>query len=267
MPTALVTGASSGIGLSFARQLAGSGHDLVVVARDTQRLESLAKDLGERYGTDVEVLSADLTAPEQLAAVEARLADAGRPVDVLINNAGFGNNGPFVEHDRETLDREMRLNVVALTRLAHAALPGMVARRRGGVVNVASVAAFQPVPGTAVYGATKAFVLSLSQALHEELRGSGVKVVALCPGYTKTEFQERNDYRIRNLPSFAWETPEAVAEAGLRALRDGRAVVVPGAVNKVLAGTVHALPRGVVRRVSSLVVNRIIDAPKSPLKP
>jgi short-subunit dehydrogenase len=261
VPTALVTGASSGIGLAFARQLAGSGHDLVVVARDTQRLDGLAKELGERYGTAVEVLSADLTLPEQLAAVEARLADPARPVDLLVNNAGFGNNGPFVEQDREALDREIRLNVVALTRLAHAALPAMVARRHGGLINVASVAAFQPVPGTAVYGATKAFVLSLSEALHEEVRGTGVQVLALCPGYTKTEFQDRNNYRIRSLPSFAWETPEAVATEALAALRRGRATAVPGALNKALAGGVHLLPRGVVRRVSAAVVGRIVEAP------
>src|SRR5687768_13514779 len=148
MPTALVTGASSGIGLAFARQLAGSGHDLVVVARDTQRLDCLAKELGERHGTAVEVLSADLTVAEQLAAVEARPEDADRPVDLLVNNAGFGNNGPFTAHDRDAVDREVRLNVLALTRLAHAAVGPMVARGRGGVINVASIAGFQPTAGT-----------------------------------------------------------------------------------------------------------------------
>ena len=143
MPTALVTGASSGIGLAFARQLAATGHDLVVVARDTQRLDSLAKEVGERHGTAVEVLPADLTVPEQLAAVEARLEDADRPVDLLVNNAGFGNNGPLADHSRDAVDREVRLNVLALTRLAHAALPGMLARKQGGMVNVASIAGFQ----------------------------------------------------------------------------------------------------------------------------
>jgi uncharacterized protein len=258
MPTALVTGASSGIGLAFARQLAGSGHDLVVVARDTQRLHGLAKELEERHGTAVEVLSADLTLPEQLAAVEARLQDPDRPIDLLVNNAGFGNNGPFVEHDRDAVDREIRLNVVALTRLAHAAIGPMTARRSGGVVNVASIAGFQPTAGTAVYGATKAFVLSFSEALHEELRGSGVKVLVLCPGYTKTEFQARNGYEPRNLPSFAWETPEAVAEAALRALQRGQAVCVPGTLNKALVSTAHLLPRTAVRRVARLVSERTI---------
>nr|MDQ3757596.1 SDR family NAD(P)-dependent oxidoreductase [Actinomycetota bacterium] len=202
------------------------------------------------------VLSADLTLPEQLAAVEARLEDPSRPIDLLVNNAGFGNNGPFTGHERDILDREIRLNVLALTRLAHAALPSMVARGRGGVINVASVAGFQPTPGTAVYGATKAFVISLSEALHEEVRGSGVNVLVLCPGYTKTEFQARNNYQPRNLPSFAWDTPEAVAEDALRALERGQAMCVPGPFNKALAGSVHLLPRAAVRRVALLVTER-----------
>jgi short-subunit dehydrogenase len=260
MPTALVTGASSGIGLAFARRLARSGHDLVVVARDTQRLDALGKELREAHGTDVEVLTADLTLPEQLAVVEARLEDPGRPVHLLVNNAGFGNNGPFRGQDREAIDREIRLNVLALTRLAHAAVRPMAHRGSGGVVHVASIAGFQPTAGTAVYGATKAFVLSFSEALHEELRPAGVRVLALCPGYTKTEFQERNNYRIRPLPSFAWATAEEVVADAMRTLEQGRAVCVPGALNKALAGSVRLMPRGVARRVAAAVTGRTIAA-------
>lgn len=258
MPTALVTGASSGIGLAFARKLAGSGDDLVVVARDTQRLDVLAKELGERYGTAVEVLTADLTVPEQLAAVETRLATADRPVDLLVNNAGVGLGGAFVDHDRDTVEREIRLNVVALTRLAHAAVGPMVARGRGGLINVSSVAGFQPVPGSAVYSATKAYVTSFTEALHEEVRGSGVRVLALCPGFTRTEFQARNHYAPRNLPSMAWSTPEAVVDEALRALQRGRAVCIPGVPYKALAGLTRLVPRAAVRRIVRIATDRTV---------
>ena len=258
VPTALVTGASSGIGLAFARALAASGDDLVVVARDTQRLDALAKELGERYGTTVEVLTADLTEPEQLAAVEARLADPDRPIDLLVNNAGAGVGGAFLDRDPDAAESAIRLNVVALTRLAHAALGPMVARGRGGLINVSSVAGFQPVPGSAVYSATKAYVTSLTEAVHEEVRGTGVQVLALCPGFTHTEFQARNGYTPRHLPALAWSEPEAVVAEALRDLRRGRALSVPGLHYKALAGLSRLIPRSAVRRIVRIATDRTI---------
>jgi short-subunit dehydrogenase len=257
MPTALVTGASSGIGLAFARALASSGYDLVVVARDTQRLDALAKEVGERDGVAVEVLTADLTDGAQRAAVEARLADDARPVDLLVNNAGFGGTVPVVERDPDDIDREIRLNVLALTRLTRAVLPAMLARKQGGIVLVSSVASFQPTPKTAVYAGTKAYVTIFGESLHEELRGTGVRVTTLCPGFTRTEFQERNRYDTQRLPGMVWQTPEQVVEAGLAALRRNQALCVPGVHNKALVTTSHFLPRGMVRRIAGFVVRRL----------
>jgi len=187
-PIALVTGASSGIGASFARQLAIRGHDLVVVARDVTRLEKLAADLP---GVDVEVISADLQQPEQLASVEERLVARDRPVDTLVNNAGYGTAGTFTELDLEREIGMIDLNNTALVRLTQSPATAMVERRRGGILNVASVGSFQPGPYNATYSATKAFVLSFTEAVHEELKPQGVHVTCVCPGFTVTEFQER----------------------------------------------------------------------------
>jgi short-subunit dehydrogenase len=252
MPTALVTGASSGIGLAFARALAAKGHDIVAVARDKARLEALAAELP----TAVEVLAADLCDASQLRAVEERLAD-GAPVELLVNNAGFGANSAFVEHDPDAMEAEIRLNVLALTRLARAVLPRMLAAGAGGIVNVSSTAGFQPGPGFAVYAATKAYVTNLSEALHEEARGRGVRVLALCPGFTRTEFQARNKFDASRVPDAAWSTPEQVVDEALRALARGHALCIPGLPNKAVAGLSHVLPRAVVRRVAGLVADRL----------
>jgi uncharacterized protein len=252
MPTALVTGASSGIGLAFARSLAAKGHDIVAVARDKARLDALAEELP----TEVEVLPADLTDGSQLRSVEERLAE-GDPVDLLVNNAGFGAHLDFADHDVDAVEAEIRLNVLAVSRLARAVLPRMLLARGGGIVNVSSVAGFQPGPHNAVYSATKAYVTSLSEALHEEVRGTGVRVLALCPGFTRTEFQSRNDYDATRVPAMAWSTPEAVVEEALRALDRGQAVCVPGLPNKAVAGLTHLLPRALVRRTSALVSQRL----------
>ncbi len=254
--TALVTGASSGIGEGFARRLAAGGTDLVVVARRTDRLEALATELHEAHGVDVEVLTADLADPWPRAAVEARLADAGRPIDLLVNNAGFGTSGPFVELDVDREDEEIRLNVIALVRLTHAALPGMIERGRGAVCNVSSVASFQPLPQNATYAATKAFVTSFSQALHEETRGTGVTVTALCPGFVQTEFQQHSDTATSRVPSFAWLDVDHVVDAGLAATARGRAVAVPGATYKALDALAQVTPRGLVRRIAGAVTDR-----------
>jgi short-subunit dehydrogenase len=252
-PVALVTGASSGIGHAFARALADRGHDLVLVARDEGRL----KELAGLVATDAEVLPADLADREQLAAVEERLRDQSRPVDLLVNNAGFGTTGKFVDLPIDEEDREIRLNVLALTRLAGAALPGMIERRRGGVINVASIAAFQPTPGTATYGATKSYVLNFTQALREELRGTGVKALVLCPGFTKTEFQEHANYEVKGLATRLWQTAEAVADAGLKALDRDSGVCVPGAANKAAAAATHLVPRRLLPRVAGLISSQV----------
>lgn len=253
MPRALVTGASSGIGHAFARQLAAAGHDLVVVARDETRLGELATTIGT--GVDVEVLPADLGDAERLAAVEERLRRGD--VDLLVNNAGFGTTGRFAELPVEGEDQEIRLNVLALTRLTAAAVPGMVERRRGGVINVASIAAFQPTPGTATYGATKAYVLSFTTALREELRGTGVKALALCPGFTLTEFQSRAGYQMNKLTAMTAQTADEVATIALRALERDHGICVPGAANKVAAAATHLAPRRLLPRIAGMISRQV----------
>jgi short-subunit dehydrogenase len=256
-PVALVTGASSGIGAALTRQLAGRGHDLVVVARRTDQLKKLADELNLTHGTDVEVLAADLRDTGDLGTVEARLRDGSRPVDVLVNNAGFGSDGFFHELPLEGELGQIELNVVALVRLTHAALPGMVARRGGGVLNVSSAGGFQPAPKNATYVATKAYVTSFSQSIHEEVTGHRVRVTCLCPGFTKTEFQQTAGWDGGIVPDFLWMEADAVARAGLAALDRNDALCVPGLPYKVAAGAVHLLPRGVVRRLAGLATKRM----------
>ena len=253
MPTALVTGASSGIGRVFATALAARGHDLVVVARSEDKLEELAASVS----VDVEVIGADLATDAGTAQVEERLRSSDRPVDLLVNNAGFGTTGRFAELPVDEEDQEIRLNVLALTRLTSAALSGMVARGRGAVLNVASIAAFQPTPGTATYGATKAYVLSFTQALREELRGTGVKAVALCPGFTRTGFQERANFELKGLAARFSQTSEEVVDAALVALEKDAGLCVPGWQNKLAAGATHVAPRRLLPRVARLVSGQV----------
>ena len=258
-PTALVTGASVGIGSAFARRLAERGHELVLVARDRQRLEALAKELEAERETSVEVLPADLTIGAELATVETRCADTGRPVDVLVNNAGFGSFGRFHELDIETETREVELNVLALVRLTHVAARAMVARGTGGILNVSSLAGFQPGPFNAVYAASKAFVTSFTESVHEELKGTGVRVTALCPGFTRTEFQERANAPAHRVPSFLWQTADDVASAGLKGLDKNHALVVSGGMNRVGAVLSSVTPHAITRRASAFVVGRNAD--------
>jgi uncharacterized protein len=227
------------------------------VARDEARLDALASELRLRHAGAVDVLPADLTDDARLGEVEARVASRERPVELLVNNAGFATAGRFAELPLEAEDREIRLNVVALVRLCHAALPGMVERGTGGVLNLSSLGGFQPTPGNATYSATKAFVTSFSQALHEEVKGAGVRVTVLCPGFTRTEFQSRAGIDSSSVPGFLWMSAEAVAEAGIRALEQGKAICVPGAGNRVAATAVGILPRGVTRRLAGAVVKRV----------
>ncbi|TYB43227.1 SDR family NAD(P)-dependent oxidoreductase [Actinomadura chibensis] len=241
--TALVTGASSGIGESFARVLAARGTDLVIVARRTGLLDDLARELVERYRVAVEVLAADLTDLAQRAEVEGRLrAD---PVELLVNNAGHGAFGAFADTPLNDHLAQVELNVTALVRLTHAALPGMVERRRGGVLNVASMSGFAPSPGSATYGATKAYVASFSESLHSEVAGKGVHVTALCPGFTRTE---------DDVPSnILWLRRDDVARAGLEAVSAGRALCIPGVQYKAAFPALRLVPRPLLRAA----VNRV----------
>lgn len=251
--TALVTGASSGIGDSFARLLAAGGSDLVVVARRSERLQRLAAALREEHRVRVEVLSADLAADAGRAAVAHRLTVGDPPVELLVNNAGVGSSGPFAEQVAGTLETQIAVNVVALTGLARAALPGMVARGHGGILNVSSMAGFAPGPGAAVYAATKAFVTSLSESLHAEVAGAGVHVTALCPGFTRTEFHHGGGVDVGYLPKLVWLESDDVARAGLSAVADGRPLAVPGAQYKLTAGAARLLPRAALTAMARLV--------------
>jgi len=255
-PRTLVTGASSGIGRAFAVALAGRGQDLVLVARRESTLHDLAAELERDHGRHSEVLVADLETDAGTRAVEARLADPARPVDLLINNAGFGTSGAFSQLDVDGEEHEIRLNVVALVRLTHAALGPMVERGQGGVINVSSVAGYQPTPWGATYGATKAFVSSFTHALYEELRGTSVRIMVLAPGYTHTEFHERAKISVRPTPGLLWQTPDQVVDAALRAYDTGRAVCTPGPINTTAAAFCGSLPPSLTRRVAGLVTRR-----------
>jgi hypothetical protein len=243
----------------MARELGLSGTDLVLVARDTERLKSLADEIGGRAptGLDIEVLGADLADPDQLATVEARLADAERPVDLLVNNAGFGTYGAFADLDVDGEESEIRVNVVAVVRLAHAALGAMRDRGHGTIVNVSSVAGLQSTPGNATYGATKAFVASFSEALHEEAKRFGVDVTTVLPGFTRTEFQTRAGIEGRTIPEPAWQSAEDCARQSLAAARAGKPFFVPGAFNKVLVAAMGPVPRGLKRRVASRLASKL----------
>lgn len=243
-----MTGASSGIGEAVVRELAAAGTPTVIVARRVDRLRGLAAEL-----PGIEVLAADLLTDDGVAAVAARLTDAGRPIDLLVNNAGFGGNGTFVDDTEERAVDMVRCNVEALVRLTHAALGVMVPRRRGWVLQVSSVASFQAAPSAAVYGASKAFVTSFTEAVHEELRGTGVQMTALCPGLTRTEFFDASGSQAAfQAPSPMWLTPEEVAKAGLRDVARGRALSVPGLPYKAMVTLSDLTPRGLVRRVAGM---------------
>jgi short-subunit dehydrogenase len=245
--TALVTGATSGIGLSIARQLAGHGHDLVLVARDGARLEEFAAEVNRQFLVPAEVLVADLADLTDSRRVEARLADPDRPVEWLVNNAGFGVKEPFDGSDVAAEQAMLDVLVQAPMRLTHAALPGMLERGRGRVLIVSSVASF--LTGGS-YSAAKAWATVFAESLSARYRSAGVHVTALCPGYTRTEFHARAAMDISRVPDWLWLAADDVAEAGLVACEQGRAVAVPGAVYKGIVGLTHVLPRPVVRRLT-----------------
>jgi short-subunit dehydrogenase len=245
---ALVTGASAGLGVEFARQLAKRGHWLVLAARRKERLEELAKELG-----NARVVAIDLSKANAAARLMADLVANGETVELLVNNAGFGLIGRFAELDAKRERQMIDLNVATLTDLCRAVAPGMVKRKSGGILNVASTAAFQPGPKMAVYFATKAFVLSLSEALHEELKPHGVHVTCLCPGPTRTEFGEVAGFGGNGLfDRVAMNAPEVVA-AGLAGLDRNKAVVVPGWTNKLTASGTRFVPRSVTRKIAGSI--------------
>jgi uncharacterized protein len=254
--TALITGASAGIGRAFAEGFARRGDDLVLVARDATRLTEVAGELARDHGIVADALAADLLTASGLAAVEARLTDPDHPVDVLVNNAGFGTFGRFAELDVDREVQEVELNVVALLRLTRAALGVMEARRSGAILNLASLAAYQPTPNSATYAATKAFVHSFTHAVHDEARGTGVRVMLVCPGYTHTEFHDRAGLGATDLPEFVWQSADAVVAAALRDLDRGRSVSIPGVLNQTAAAFSSLSPAGITRRVAAMVVKR-----------
>ena len=254
LETVLVTGASSGIGLELARCFAAEGSRLILVARNTSALDKLAEELRRDYKVEAIVLSADLSLPETPKKIFSELKGRGIVVDVLVNNAGFGAHGLFSELPLQRQLEMIQVNVTALTELTGLFLPGMVERHRGGVLNVASVAGFVPGPGMAVYYATKAFVLSFSEALAGELAGTGVKVMALCPGPTATNFGKVAHFNDNNdnarLVRVASMTAEEVAVKGHKAFRAGRVVAVSGWRNRLLVLLIRMTPRLLVRRIA-----------------
>lgn len=253
---ALVTGASSGIGREMARLLAAAGTNLVVVARDTDRLNQLAAEVTSDTGeveveVEVEVVTADLTDPDAVTRVAARIDDDDRPIDLVINNAGLGFSGPYADQPIDQVQTTVDVNVVALYQLSHAAAVAL--RRRGGgtIVNVSSIAGDLPGPGSATYNATKAFVTSLSQSLHVELRPHDVVVSCLCPGLTRTEFQDRAGSNTDDLPDALWQSAEAVARIGLAGAAAGKPVVISGAINKMASRLTRTAPRLVAREIAA----------------
>ncbi|HEX8503590.1 MAG TPA: SDR family oxidoreductase [Pyrinomonadaceae bacterium] len=247
--TALVTGASGGIGEELARLFAADGHSLVLVARSRDKLARLADELKDKHGVAARVVAADLARAESPREIFEELEGAGLRVDALVNNAGVGSYGPFAETDLKSELDLLQINVVALTHLTKLFLPGMLARRRGYVMNVASTASFQPGPLMAVYYASKAYVLSFSEALTNECGGTGVRVSALCPGPTETGFVAAAGMGDSKLFDRAVMDARTVAAAGYRGLLAGRAVVIPGFRNNLLARSIGLFPRGLVTKV------------------
>jgi uncharacterized protein len=247
MSTSLITGATAGIGHEYAVQLAARGDDLVLVARDSARLEEVAEELRRTHQVQVEVLVADLTDRQQLATVEARLADRDRPVDLLVNNAGFGLKKRFLDNTVEDEVAMLQVLVTAVLRLSHAALGAMTERGHGGIINVSSVAAFLP---RGSYSAAKAWVNSFSEWAAHEYRDAGVTVTALCPGFTKTEFHQRME--VRRGDGFMWLDADFLVERALADHAKGRVFSVPGAQYRTVVALSRAVPTGLLQRFQSI---------------
>jgi uncharacterized protein len=252
--TALVTGASSGIGAAIASSLAQRGHGLTLVARREDRLEELASELHERHGVRAGIFACDLSRADQRGQLAAKLTELGLDVEVLVNNAGFGYAGDFAGPDHERQVEMVRVNCEAVVDLCGRYLPAMVERGRGTVINIASTAAFQPMPKSATYAASKAFVLNFSEAIHQELRGTGATVTAVCPGPVRTEFMQAADLKgTEDTPGFIWMSAEDLAEEAVKAADAGKRAVVPGMLN--FAGSL--LGRHTPRKISLPLTRRI----------
>ncbi len=242
--TALVTGASAGIGASFARLLAAEGLDLLLVARRAERLDALAHELREAHGVRIEVLAADLTDPAAPGEIMAFADRQGVRIDVLVNNAGMASSTSFADSTWPALSGELQLMVTALTELIHRVVPGMKARGWGRIVNLSSLAAFSPPGESLLYTGIKSYVLNMSQSLDMELKPDGIHVTALCPGFTHSEFHEVMGAcdAAAKLPSILWQHPEAVVREGWAAVNDGKPICIPGRVNKILANVTRPIP-------------------------
>jgi uncharacterized protein len=245
--TALVTGASSGIGAAIARELAARGYSVALVARREERLRSLATELANDHGVGAETLTCDVSDPAQRAQLVEDLRGRGRSVEILVNNAGFGHQADFATSPRERMTEMVRVNCEAVVDLTSLFLKGMLERGRGSVINIASTGAFQPLPGSAVYGATKAFVLSFSEAIRTELRGSGVTVTAVCPGPVRTEFMESAGFGgvEDRTPGVVWMSAEDIATHAVDGAKHDKRVVVPGTINRVTALAGQHSPRAI----------------------
>ncbi|MBO1335080.1 SDR family oxidoreductase [Streptomyces sp. VRA16 Mangrove soil] len=248
MTTALITGSTAGIGAAFARRLASDGHNLVLVARDTKRLQEQATELHDRHGIEAEVLTADLATDDGIAAVEERLRDRKDAVDLLVNNAGFGNKGQYLEVSMADELTMLKVHCEAVLRLTSAVTPVMRERGRGGVVNVASVAAFVP-RGT--YGASKAWVVQFTQGAAKDLAGSGVRLMALCPGFVRTEFHQRAGMGTDNIPKWMWLDADKLVAAALTDLARGKSLSIPDPRYKALMGVVKVTPRALLGGITS----------------
>ena len=250
--TALITGATSGLGAAFSRQLASEGYGLVIHGRNDERLQANADEIRKAHGVDVEVIVADLSGAEGVEKVAQRLGSQDAPIDFFVNNAGFGLDGGFIDVPIEEHERLVRVNVTAVLHLTHTALGVMQKRNTGDIINLSSVAAFTPgVRKSSTYAATKAFVLALSEGLEPSLAGTGVRLSALCPGFVQTEFHTRADIDTKKISSFMWLQPDDVVRIGLRDHRKGHPVVITGAVYKFVVLSCRVLPHSIIRKAST----------------
>ncbi len=255
MSLALVTGATAGIGAAFVAQLAREGSDLILVARTEQRLTEQATELRQRFGIAVETIPADLSTADGLARVEGRVADAIAPIDLLVNNAGFGLEASFLDSDIADEDGMLAVNVGAVMRLTHAVLPVMVGRNSGGIINVSSVAGFVPTETGATYSASKAWVTAFTESLSMLLKGKGVQVTALCPGFTRSEFHDRAGVARGQVPARMWLDAGDVVATGLRDHRRGAVISIPGASYKASVIGSRLVPRSLLRWASAQVTS------------